>query len=141
MIRRPPRSTRTATLFPYTTLFRSRRAWGELLSIRGKGKPGGGGQAAAPPVHVMKDLDLADEVERGRESFGALFPLGGADFTRMADKRLQRLDIEQQLGGVAAHALGGEIEELDLALRIADEGAADGRAEAHTQDYEIDRKH
>src|SRR3546814_19006831 len=26
MIRRPPRSTRTATLFPYTTLFRSRRA-------------------------------------------------------------------------------------------------------------------
>src|SRR3546814_3998739 len=34
MIRRPPRSTRTATLFPYTTLFRSsspdyRKLWGE----------------------------------------------------------------------------------------------------------------
>src|SRR3546814_7955408 len=27
MIRRPPRSTRTDTLFPYTTLFRSRAAW------------------------------------------------------------------------------------------------------------------
>src|SRR3546814_212432 len=27
MIRRPPRSTRTDTLFPYTTLFRSVRAW------------------------------------------------------------------------------------------------------------------
>src|SRR3546814_4153258 len=27
MIRRPPRSTRTDTLFPYTTLFRSRRRW------------------------------------------------------------------------------------------------------------------
>src|SRR3546814_7578174 len=27
MIRRPPRSTRTATLFPYTTLFRSRYTW------------------------------------------------------------------------------------------------------------------
>src|SRR3546814_4210976 len=26
MIRRPPRTTRTDTLFPYTTLFRSRRA-------------------------------------------------------------------------------------------------------------------
>src|SRR3546814_8392194 len=26
MIRRPPRSTRTDTLFPYTTLFRSRKA-------------------------------------------------------------------------------------------------------------------
>src|SRR3546814_18689584 len=27
MLRRPPRSTRTYTLFPYTTLFRSRRLW------------------------------------------------------------------------------------------------------------------
>src|SRR3546814_19306933 len=27
MIRRPPRSTRTDTLFPYTTLFRAERRW------------------------------------------------------------------------------------------------------------------
>src|SRR3546814_9165269 len=32
MIRRPPRSTRTDTLFPYTTLFRSRR-WHSCKSI------------------------------------------------------------------------------------------------------------
>src|SRR3546814_7861569 len=31
MIRRPPRSTRTDTLFPYTTLFRSRHLVGEAL--------------------------------------------------------------------------------------------------------------
>src|SRR3546814_7827129 len=32
MIRRPPRSTRTDTLFPYTTLFRSRHAvWPRLF--------------------------------------------------------------------------------------------------------------
>src|SRR3546814_9837740 len=30
MIRRPPRSTRTDTLFPYTTLFRSQRAADQL---------------------------------------------------------------------------------------------------------------
>src|SRR3546814_2548814 len=30
MIRRPPRSTRTDTLFPYTTLFRSKRQWQAL---------------------------------------------------------------------------------------------------------------
>src|SRR3546814_12742288 len=29
MIRRPPRSTRTDTLFPYTTLFRSLNAWND----------------------------------------------------------------------------------------------------------------
>src|SRR3546814_19014843 len=32
MIRRPPRATRTDTLFPYTTLFRSRR---ELVTLDG----------------------------------------------------------------------------------------------------------
>src|SRR3546814_6807084 len=32
MIRRPPRSTRTDTLFPYTTLFRSRRGTGRQLA-------------------------------------------------------------------------------------------------------------
>src|SRR3546814_13565843 len=33
MIRRPPRSTRTDTLFPYTTLFRSVVAWGNALVL------------------------------------------------------------------------------------------------------------
>src|SRR3546814_20783431 len=42
MIRRPPRSTRTDTLFPYTTLFRSGLANGNLdsssqLNLRGLG--------------------------------------------------------------------------------------------------------
>src|SRR3546814_12277563 len=33
MIRRPPRSTRTDTLFPYTTLFRSGNNQGERINI------------------------------------------------------------------------------------------------------------
>src|SRR3546814_5365647 len=43
MIRRPPRSTRTDTLFPYTTLFRSRLG----VSTRASGSPGAaaGGKA------------------------------------------------------------------------------------------------
>src|SRR3546814_14167768 len=36
MIRRPPRSTRTDTLFPYTTLFRSRRDGGAAAAFRRK---------------------------------------------------------------------------------------------------------
>src|SRR3546814_2514603 len=35
MIRRPPRSTRTDTLFPYTTLFRSRQPGMETRIARG----------------------------------------------------------------------------------------------------------
>src|SRR3546814_9984159 len=33
MIRRPPRSTRTDTLFPYTTLFRSTPVWCDRFTI------------------------------------------------------------------------------------------------------------
>src|SRR3546814_7708208 len=41
MIRRPPRSTRTDTLLPYTTLFRSTR----LVRSRGRACPGRSGPA------------------------------------------------------------------------------------------------
>src|SRR3546814_15895133 len=57
MIRRPPRSTRTDTLFPYTTLFRSddpRR----ILHRRLPRQPGdaeldGHGQRLAPPAQTV----------------------------------------------------------------------------------------
>src|SRR3546814_8588787 len=45
MIRRPPRSTRTDTLFPYTTLFRSHE---EGLPLGADGEPQ---QAHPPPEH------------------------------------------------------------------------------------------
>src|SRR3546814_7422665 len=38
MMRRPPRSTRTDTLFPYTTLFRSER---QCIDLRTRGAAGG----------------------------------------------------------------------------------------------------
>src|SRR3546814_19660147 len=57
MIRRPPRSTRTDTLFPYTTLFRSRRREGGAHGLgieapvgqQGVGKQDGELLAADPP--------------------------------------------------------------------------------------------
>src|SRR3546814_1328968 len=45
MIRRPPRSTRTDTLFPYTTLFRSGK--GAQGAHRAHGRPAPGVQGAA----------------------------------------------------------------------------------------------
>src|SRR3546814_20012800 len=39
MTRRPPRSTRTDTLFPYTTLFRSAQSPASLRRILGKDSP------------------------------------------------------------------------------------------------------
>src|SRR3546814_13207308 len=52
MIRRPPRATRTATLLPYPTLFRSNRCPGkELVAEMGaRGIDARGGGEVAPPV-------------------------------------------------------------------------------------------
>src|SRR3546814_4338028 len=47
MIRRPPRSTRTDTLFPYTTLFRSLRAGDEELVAAAWRRAGDVGQCDA----------------------------------------------------------------------------------------------
>src|SRR3546814_6455389 len=59
MIRRPPRSTRTDTLFPYTTLFRSREAWRENEHV-----------VAAPAIGAVEFLgglhELAEVGEFGR---------------------------------------------------------------------------
>src|SRR3546814_3452688 len=53
MIRRPPRSTRTDTLFPYTTLFRSRLVFADRIALRA-------GNVA--PTH---DVDADRAHERG----------------------------------------------------------------------------
>src|SRR3546814_2798389 len=62
MIRRPPRSTRTDTLFPYTTLFRSALSkdfeakWkGRLADAAGKSGAEGIGQALAE-FEALEDL-------------------------------------------------------------------------------------
>src|SRR3546814_2928198 len=58
MIRRPPRSTRTDTLFPYTTLFRSRAQSAEVHVAHGVAtlEPGQqlpGGVAPGEPVRAV----------------------------------------------------------------------------------------
>src|SRR3546814_4693641 len=58
-IRRPPRSTRTDTLFPYTTLFRSHgaavRRGGGALHAPGNGHPGLPGRLHQHPRHLDAD--------------------------------------------------------------------------------------
>src|SRR3546814_6602635 len=56
MIRRPPRSTRTDTLFPYTTLFRSGRDHQHEPRLRGRRRdaPRGRGRNAQEPVRRIE---------------------------------------------------------------------------------------
>src|SRR3546814_2538674 len=61
MIRRPPRSTRTDTLFPYTTLFRSKRAI-ELLRHEAVMAEYFGAQVSSPQIACLTGLRQSDLV-------------------------------------------------------------------------------
>src|SRR3546814_14271396 len=78
MIRRPPRSTRTDTLFPYTTLFRS--------TCRSVGRMGPGVVAQRP----LDDCCAAHSVTAGRRRRGAAQP-----------RRIGRTGPARQLAPVA----------------------------------------
>src|SRR3546814_2877027 len=58
MIRRPPRSTRTDTLFPYTTLFRSRIA---LRLAQQQMSAAGGGGGALNRNSFIRSPELLDQ--------------------------------------------------------------------------------
>src|SRR3546814_13993243 len=93
MIRRPPRSTRTDTLFPYTTLFRS--VLGRQQREAG-GQVGGGQQRRAAAGGV--DEHAADE------ELSALGDAGegeGDDFLVVGRGEADD-DLHRELGGIAA---------------------------------------
>src|SRR3546814_20516080 len=95
MIRRPPRSTRTDTLFPYTTLFRS-------LQGRHRGQWRGGAGAAGRgrsyrPAHIG-----CGDARNGRADAGGENPRGTAG-------PANRLHVGLCRGAVAPFDLGAGI--------------------------------
>src|SRR3546814_4986261 len=68
MIRRPPRSTRTDTLFPYTTLFRSARPLREIehLQERRLARTRGAGQEIEA-AGLEVEADIAQHLGRSEE--------------------------------------------------------------------------
>src|SRR3546814_19296211 len=89
MIRRPPRSTRTDTLFPYTTLFRSlshavRADQGDVLTHEGKDRfclfEGGLGAADHDGERGRLGADLAAGDRRVEVVAAELIDLLGEDF-------------------------------------------------------------
>src|SRR3546814_1755328 len=69
MIRRPPRATRTDTLFPYTTLFRSRvRDWGSTApSLRRRNRARGRARSKARASRRASTLRRGAASPRPRE--------------------------------------------------------------------------
>src|SRR3546814_18175696 len=93
MIRRPPRSTRTDTLFPYTTLFRSAPAAGLEARHRAPGVRGEHAVAVAAAARARMDGVAARAAGAGRmavDAHPALRPaaaVAGAGAARAARTR------------------------------------------------------
>src|SRR3546814_14888116 len=75
MIRRPPRSTRTDTLFPYTTLFRSRKdplaavSLLELVSYQARHRDSTMSRAFPDPAFLEPQIGLHTQAEVGQKAF------------------------------------------------------------------------
>src|SRR3546814_18311345 len=71
MIRRPPRSTRTDTLFPYTTLFRSARHARRGRQNLGDRDGAEHQEGAEDAEHEAKVADAVDDERLDRRGIGA----------------------------------------------------------------------
>src|SRR3546814_16938219 len=80
MIRRPPRSTRTDTLFPYTTLFRSRRTAPGTDPRMGKRAAGPGSSAAERQLLDQASPGLPDRSEEHTSELQSLMRISYAVF-------------------------------------------------------------
>src|SRR3546814_7902353 len=79
MIRRPPRSTRTDTLFPYTTLFRSN---GNVAGVRSAQRAGLGSQKRVPPDDLLEAVGGSP-----RSGYAVLAPSKGLHHDQYATRR------------------------------------------------------
>src|SRR3546814_3201202 len=87
MIRRPPRSTRTDTLFPYTTLFRSELGPGEIGFITAQIKEVAQAMVGDTITTVKNaaPTPLAGFKEVQPVVFCGLFPVDANDFEKLRD--------------------------------------------------------
>src|SRR3546814_15175765 len=96
MIRRPPRSTRTDTLFPYTTLFRSRRLADAGLDVAHEAR-GAVRVARAAARHADARLDLAELVRRSEEHTSELQSLMRISYAVFCLKKKNKIFIRTNI--------------------------------------------
>src|SRR3546814_6919090 len=112
MVRRPPRSTRTDTLFPYTTLFRSLQ------------------------LDVGVDLVVGEHAALGEEGAVLIEVL-----QRLAQRAADRRDVGQLLGRQVVQVLVHRVAWMDLVLDAVEAGhqhrrEAEIRSEEHTSELQ-----
>src|SRR3546814_7562439 len=81
MIRRPPRSTRTDTLFPYTTLFRSPRAGTRIAELERRARDRAAAQIASEHVERRPPLERRNAAVAPADAEGDLVAVDDAQET------------------------------------------------------------
>src|SRR3546814_6661668 len=110
MIRRPPRSTRTDTLFPYTTRFRSRGKGGEAAEYA---------NADEQPEIFMTDR-LAHQESRQQPHDEAADEVDRQDAPRIArPERVQRPLADEMARPGAERAADHDEEECEPPMRVS----------------------
>src|SRR3546814_2771156 len=114
MIRRPPRSTRTYTLFPYTTLFRSQSAQGTIESERTR--------CTAPHAHLVFKRDDFDTVDLRHQSVAFAAP------RQMSwhEEQRQATTAGRRIGQPGEHEVNDVVSSIVIAAGNEQLGAADG---------------
>src|SRR3546814_20408694 len=107
MIRRPPRSTRTDTLFPYTTLFRSAE---RLDIVDGVGVPGRVG-TQQPRFHEGALLMAGEDMVRIARDDPRLL-------VKLAHLLAQVLELSRAVALAPGYACGPRIHDHDFAYDV-----------------------
>src|SRR3546814_10501789 len=95
MIRRPPRSTRTDTLFPYTTLFRSDRLPAARRERRDRGRGGAAHRPRAGSGARTVSRRVATEQPRSEEHTSELQSLMRISYAVFCLKKKQKYNLQK----------------------------------------------
>src|SRR3546814_7860648 len=114
MIRRPPRSTRTDTLFPYTTLFRSDHA-GDFLALA---------ELLLDAAFSVQEGVVQAEIERRRSDPQGNLVSASRQIVAVETKAIEQVEI---LRGRNPHP-ADDVRKLVLDARAVGEGIEIGRA-------------
>src|SRR3546814_1202407 len=128
MIRRPPRSTRTATLFPYTTLFRSLGDFSAVIAQYGLERVFTAADVPRNGFAIFEDKDqpvLADGIVRyrGEAVVAVVGPRNAVEALRPEDLPITYVPEDPVRGVIAAAAPDAKLVQA-------------GRSEEHTSELQ-----
>src|SRR3546814_13825130 len=121
MIRRPPRSTRTDTLFPYTTLFRSQLKIASVIDTIALLLYQVGGETGPDRWRRVRDLTEQAVRTRGFGDGGPTF-VGGAGDATIAFLRAFDIGVRTRRPRLVARPLGELGDSHDKKLNNSEEG-------------------